>query len=70
MGTAYAATNFTGSCVHFKIKELMGDRGYVQIEVATSGELIGDPNGNVVHKEFFFNFDGGDWISGELLRDD
>ena len=70
IGTAHAATDFTGSCVHFTIENLVGGKGYIQVEIATSGKLIGDPNGNVVDDAFFFNFNGGDWISGELIRDD
>ena len=70
IGTAHAATDFTGSCIHFTIENLVGGKGYIQVEIATSGKLIGDPNGNVVDDAFFFNFNGGDWISGELIRDD
>ena len=70
IGTAHAATDFTGSCVHFTIENLVGGKGYIQVEIATAGKLIGDPNGNVVDDAFFFNFNGGDWISGELIHDD
>jgi hypothetical protein len=31
--TAHAATDFTGNCVHFKTKDIMGNRGFVQVEV-------------------------------------
>ena len=34
--TAHAATDFTGNCVHFKIRDLVGNRGFVHVEVATS----------------------------------